>query len=223
VFLSDRDSGKNERTRVVRDIVEVVAIIAAGLWAFYVFIYENRIKPSFSPPDVSISATMQKTSQHAGRIGVRLKTEFHNVGTVPIYFTGWAVTVLGQRVTPAKRPLPPTLSEANTKETIETFYLRSKGTPVYGYGSITELGNPSSQTGFSLLVGQDIAQEEAFFVPAGRFDVLTVYVSARYPKAGEGAVPSTLELDSQGKLTVKGDAALTDFFNIEVASLDLNS
>jgi hypothetical protein len=40
---------------VVRDIVEVVAIVAAGIWAFYVFAYENRIKPSLADPNVDVS------------------------------------------------------------------------------------------------------------------------------------------------------------------------
>ena len=35
---------------IVRDVVEVIAIVAAGIWAFYVFAYENRIKPSISNP-----------------------------------------------------------------------------------------------------------------------------------------------------------------------------
>jgi hypothetical protein len=224
MFLSDRDaSRRNETIRLVRDVVEIIAIIAAGVWAFYVFIYDNRIKPSFLPPDLAISATMEKTSRDAGRIGVHLKTQFRNVGSVPIYFTGFAVTVLGQRLTPAKRSLPPTFFNSNTTEIIEPFFVRSKAEPVFGYGSITNLGNPSSPTGFSLLVGQDSAQEKTFFVPAGRFDVLTAYVSARYSLRGERVITATLKLHNNAYLTVTGDDTATDYFNLEVAALDLNS
>ncbi|MGB8627603.1 MAG: hypothetical protein WCD03_15755 [Candidatus Cybelea sp.] len=47
-------------------MVEIVAIVLAGAWAFYVFIYENRIKPSFTDLQTDVSATMQKTSQRDG-------------------------------------------------------------------------------------------------------------------------------------------------------------
>jgi hypothetical protein len=39
---------------------DVVAIVAAGVWAFYVFAYENRIKPSLAGPEVNVVASMQR-------------------------------------------------------------------------------------------------------------------------------------------------------------------
>jgi hypothetical protein len=43
-----------------------VAIVVAGLWAFYVFAYENRIKPSFTNPQVEFNATMTKGAEQNG-------------------------------------------------------------------------------------------------------------------------------------------------------------
>jgi hypothetical protein len=68
MLFTGRDSnGKSTKIRTIREVVEVVAILAAGFWAFYVFIYENRIKPLFSQPEINVSATMEKTSRHAGQ------------------------------------------------------------------------------------------------------------------------------------------------------------
>ena len=61
--MSTDPGHRSHRVRIVRDVVEIVAILAAGFWAFYVFVYENRIKPSFSDPQVSVGATLEKTSR----------------------------------------------------------------------------------------------------------------------------------------------------------------
>jgi hypothetical protein len=43
---------------LVRDIVEVVAIIAAGIWALYTFVYAERVKPASEPPTVLLTGSM---------------------------------------------------------------------------------------------------------------------------------------------------------------------
>ena len=53
-------NGRDDRIAVVRDVVEVVAIVAAGIWAFYIFAYENSFKPSHAPPAINVKTTLQK-------------------------------------------------------------------------------------------------------------------------------------------------------------------
>ena len=46
MLFSSRDpEHRSHLLHLVRDVVEIVAIVLAGAWAFYVFIYENRIVP----------------------------------------------------------------------------------------------------------------------------------------------------------------------------------
>jgi hypothetical protein len=61
---------------IARDVIEIVAIIAAGAWAFYVFIYENRIKPSFAKPDINVTASIQRLGERNGMIAIGLRTDF---------------------------------------------------------------------------------------------------------------------------------------------------
>ena len=224
MLFPDRDApGRGDAIRLIRDVVEIVAIVAAGIWAFYVFVYENRIKPSFEAPDLVVTASMEKTSRHAGSIGVLVKTDFRNVGGVPIHFEGLAVTVLGRRVTLRAQPRRTSLSKADTNEEIRTYYELSDPVRVYSYGAITALGNPASKSGLELDPGQEIPQQQIFFVPGGRFDLLTVYVSARFTKSDERVIPSTLGLNHRGVLDVRGDDNLSEHWSFEVSSLDLNS
>ena len=45
-----------DRWATIRHVVEAVAIVGAALWAFYVFVYQERIKPaSATPPQDFIS------------------------------------------------------------------------------------------------------------------------------------------------------------------------
>jgi len=48
-----------------RHLVEICAFAAAGLWAFYVFVYEERIKPLSQPQRITIesSAKVQNSSR----------------------------------------------------------------------------------------------------------------------------------------------------------------
>ncbi len=100
------DPNGSSLTRV-RDIVEIVAIVAAGIWAFYIFVYENRIRPSSAQPEVNISASLQRLSEQHGLIGVGLHIDLRNVGTVNAHFLGLAFNVFGKRVESASPAMPP--------------------------------------------------------------------------------------------------------------------
>jgi hypothetical protein len=190
MLFRNRDSESGSHAiRIARDTIEIIAILAAGCWAFYVFVYENRIKPAFTDPQITASATLEETSHRGGVIGVMLKNEEKNTGTVPLYFAGYSVTVLGTRMKLSARPLPP---EPNTFVDADTFFSLSKPVPVYGYGLITTLGNPSSKYGIELEPDGSYEQEHTFFIPEGRFDMLTAHVEACLAKSGGGTVPSRL-------------------------------
>ncbi len=126
----------------VRDVVEVVAIIAAGIWAFYVFAYENRIKPSLADPDVNVTTSMQRLSDRNGLIAVGLHLQLHNIGTVKAHFLGLAINVYGQRIV-AVAPHVPLDREPRDYE-FDGFYRPGSRIPVYSFAYVTHLGNPST-------------------------------------------------------------------------------
>jgi hypothetical protein len=184
----------------VRDVVEVIAIVAAGIWAFYVFAYENRIKPSLADPNVDVSASMRKLSEHNGLIGVGLDVQFHNVGTVRAHFLGLAINVYGQRIvagalTNVPKPAPTGYEYAG-------FYRATPPLPVYSYAFITHLGDPKSLKDLPLDPGSTAKYERTFYVPRGRFDLLTLGIDAPYTKFEASTVPSHLHVSSRGEASV---------------------
>src|SRR6202034_3948099 len=81
MFLNDRDEKPN-LIRSIRDVVEIVAIILAGAWAFYTLIYVNSIVPSFEQPKVVLTVQLTKQAVHDGLVAVRMQSTLKNVGTV---------------------------------------------------------------------------------------------------------------------------------------------
>lgn len=186
----------------------------AGAWAFYVFIYENRIVPSLADMQTGVSATLQKTSQRDGATGIVLRTAFRNSGTVRFYFVGYAVTVMGSKMTLSPRPT----NDPHVRDGQHTYFRLSKPTPVYGFGFITQIGDPKSGHGGELEPGGNFGQEHTFYIPANRFDLLTVHVSACIAKSDAKPIPSSFKAGTEGVTDVACDA---DHITYDVGSLDL--
>lgn len=206
---------------IVRDIIEVIAIIAAGAWAFYVFIYENRIRPSFAQPDVNVTATLQRLGERNGMIAVGLRTDFHNVGTVKAHFLGMAVNVYGQRIFLGK-PHPRFQHSPPTYE-YKAYYRGGTPVPVYTYAYVTKLGDPSTGEDTEIDPGTTISNYRAFYVPQGRFDLLTVGIDTPYTKYDEKTIPTHLSVGPNGDVRVvtKLTSAIQQYNIVPVTSLDI--
>jgi hypothetical protein len=186
-------------TAIVRDVVEIVAILAAGLWAFYVFAYENRIKPSLADPDVNVKASMVRLGDHNGLMAIGLHVELRNVGTVKAHFLGVAVNVYGQRVV-AATPLPVNTQPGNSY-TLRAYYRSLPRVPVFAYAYVTRLGDPKTTQDTELDAGSTIENDHTFYVPHGVFDLLTVAIDAPYTKYNR-IVPTMLRATPQGGVQV---------------------
>jgi hypothetical protein len=212
---------RSHRIRIVRDVVEIVAFLAAGIWAFYTFAYENRIKPSLADPELNFVVTMQKLSEHRGLIGVRLHTEIRNVGTVQANIIGLSYWVLGKRVEPLLVPQKPVLAHGDAL--LKAFYRESSGTPVFGMAYLTQMADPASVQRTTMDPGGDLPRDSVFFVPSGRFDYLEAHISARFTKELRDT-PTTLTFDKNSVpvFDVPPNRPDIDVDNSVPSQLDLN-
>jgi hypothetical protein len=214
------DDSKGLSSAKVRDVVEIVAIVAAGIWAFYVFAYENRIRPSFAQPEVNVSASLQRLSEHNGLIGVGLRVDLRNVGPVHAHFLGLAVNVYGHRVIAATSTIPQD-REPLTYE-LRGFYRLGHRVPVYSWSYVTHLGNPQTGVDTELEPGTSIENYRVFYVPRGKFDLLTVRIDAPYTKL-ETTQPAHLLVESDGnvKVVTKLTADIQQYNFEPITSLDV--
>ncbi|HEX3469268.1 MAG TPA: hypothetical protein VHT05_14405 [Candidatus Elarobacter sp.] len=81
----------------VRHVVEVVAIVAAGLWGFYVFIYQERIKPASEPAALAPSVAVERVGRDARRDVLRISVTLRNTGKTEFDIAADAYNVWGER------------------------------------------------------------------------------------------------------------------------------
>ncbi|HLX26531.1 MAG TPA: hypothetical protein VKR05_06020 [Candidatus Cybelea sp.] len=212
---------KNHAVAVVRDMIEIVAIVAAGVWAFYVFAYENRIKPAMASPDVDVKASMTRLGEHNGLIAVNLHLQLQNVSSVNAHFLGLAVNVYGQRIVASNSPLFE--RPASSRYNFRGFFRAEPRVPVYGYAYVTNLGDPSSTQDTKLDPGNTIANDYTFYVPKGRFDLLTLGVQFPYTKFDDAGIPAHLAVTAQGEAHVVTtlSSKIDQYYVAPVTSLDV--
>jgi hypothetical protein len=166
VFPKRERNGRHDRIAIIRDIVEVVAIIAAGIWAFYVFAYENSFKPAHAPPVINVTTTIQSLSEHDGLIALRIRTELRNNSTVAVRLLAFALTLYGQRITLIPHKRAPIITP--NEERLRAFYQTSRAVAVYSSAHIGKAVDPASGYDSELGPGNSWNEEEVAYVPHAR-------------------------------------------------------
>jgi hypothetical protein len=86
------------RAEQVRTAVEIVAILAAGLWALYTFVYEQRIKPLSEQAEFSVPTTVTQGPTVNGVVFLTVHKRLENTGNVPIDIAAEALSVYGEKI-----------------------------------------------------------------------------------------------------------------------------
>lgn len=209
------------RLAMIRDVVEIIAIISAGIWAFYVFAYDNAIKPSMASPAIEINASLRKLSARNGLIAVGLHTEFRNIGAVRAHFLAVATNVYGQRVVNVPNPL----HEPKSLRYEFTGHFRTTApVPVYAYAYVTHLGDSTTHVDMALDPGTSVDTDRTFYVEGDRYDVLSVGIDVPYVKYDSGRFPTRIVTMPNGaaRVIIGVDSSEIEQYNMNaITSLDL--
>ena len=81
----------------LRHVVEVLALVAAGAWAFYTFIYQERIKPASEPAILDDTVTVTRVGQDRTRDILDVSIHLHNGGKTEIEVAADGYNVYGDR------------------------------------------------------------------------------------------------------------------------------
>lgn len=84
-----------------RHIVEAVAILAAGAWAFYTFVYQEKIKPANEPAALNLSLEMSSLGHDGDRDYVRFTYMLRNTGKTEVDVAADAYNIWGERFGPS--------------------------------------------------------------------------------------------------------------------------
>jgi hypothetical protein len=80
-----------------RHAVEIVAFVAAGLWAFYVFVYEQRLKPLSEPPVLKSTIQIEPQPLRGENSLVTVILVLKNIGSPAVKVDGTVANVYGVR------------------------------------------------------------------------------------------------------------------------------
>ncbi len=196
---------------MVRDIVEIVAIVAAGIWAFYVFVYENRIKPTLQPPDVTITGSIERIGRVHGLDTIRLTTAVNNVGSTAIIFLAYSVTVTGARVALSKTPVY--IMHTPYADAFQRHFRIVDPVVILRNAFLTREADPSTTTGLALQPASSTKADHVFYVPVGRYDRLNAIFVGRIERKGGPQVKTTMTIGPNGVPVIAGDAIPADDFD----------
>ena len=206
---------KRHRVRMLRDAVEVAAIVLAGAWALYVFVYQNGIKPGLAPPSLSFSVTMRRVGDDGNLAVIRIDETIRNDGSVRAHFLGHSLTVYANRVIALESPAPAT--SKGYSNVLNAYYAYSKDQPVFRDAFVTQLGD--SRTGVDMFVEP--------YVPRGRFDHLTTYLASVFTKNDVNPIPTTMTIDSSGRtrfhVSPRAKSLTVVDYNAVVGEIDLKA
>jgi hypothetical protein len=160
----------------LRHVVEAVAIIAAGVWAFYTFIYQEKIKPGQEPAAVAVNVAIRGLGHDRYRDYFALTRRFVNTGKTEVDLAADGFNVWGERY--ARRQVPITSIKPNIQRYDATIPIASRRV----IAAFAELRDASigGRKGYHIIVepGASDTLESVYAVERGRYDLIEAQLIA---------------------------------------------
>jgi len=153
-----------------RHVIEIAAFVVAAGWAFYVFIYQEQIKPANTPPQLQVTASLSHQVVHSSSEFVSITFEIHNIGTVRVKPAGYVVNAYGYRYLPR---LSQTITKSLSGNVTTLNRALGETRPVLlqsTYAVFANFGSPRAP--FILSPRADAQHKFAFGIPRGAYDVI---------------------------------------------------
>jgi hypothetical protein len=210
-----RRHGEGHSLAPARDLIEIVAILAAGFWAIYVFAYEQRIKPAGEPPSVLLSGTLARLGERNGLVQLKFKGSVRNTGHGNVSLVALGFVADGLRYTSSGTPDSRRLSPGSTL--FQRDARVDSRTLVYRRTELTRFVDKKYGGGITLSPGVEIPYSGIFLVKSGEFDAITFYGSAAYAKvATDGEYPTRIAYTGDGAITFDSLNQDPNYYSLEV-------
>jgi hypothetical protein len=190
------------------NMVQTVAIIAAGAWAVYTFIYQAKIAPGLEPPSLSVTSTLAEVGHKGDQVAIRSTVTRTNVGHTGVRLLAITYNVVGSKVHFADKIWPGPepemdLSQANSV-TAARYYAEPEHEVIVRHGMLFE-GAAHEDGGRDapdsvLNPGETISRDMIFYADRAEFDAVRFQVTMTYEKESEAPVPLSFRLDELQQL-----------------------
>jgi hypothetical protein len=191
----------------VNNITQTVALILAGAWGIYTFIYQERIAPALAPPTLSVSSVLEKAGHHGDLTAIRCSVTRTNVGKSSVRILGLTYNVTGIKehfLTGSSVNNDYNMGWGNASTVTRTRYqleptrqeiILRNGTLFAG---AHPNGNPSD-----LNPEEAVTRDMVLYADRARFDRVRLHVTLVYARLDDAPTPLVLEADDRGLLEAK--------------------
>ena len=189
----------------LNNFVQTLAIIGAGAWGVYTFIYEARIKPSLEPPAVSVMTRLEKAGERDNRIAIRSTVTRKNVGQTGVRVLGLVYNVIGVRAQFNDSPAEITGGERGRADRVAAardYTLSEPGTVILHQGTLFAGAGDDDAEPSDLNPGEAVSRDLIFYADRTRYDLVRFEVGLAYTKDGDLPVRLRFEVNTKGALTL---------------------
>lgn len=194
----------------VGSLIQTLAIVGAGAWGVYTFIYEARIKPSLAPPTVSVKTDLARAGTRDDRVAVRSTVTRTNVGQTGVRVLGLAYTVLGIRARFEPDPARAAAFSADPAgaTTIQAArdYGLEPGTVILREGVLFSGATDAAAEPSDLEPGEAVSRDLIVYADRSQFDFLRVEVRLAYAKSDDPPVRLRFSTTPGGALDLRAQA-----------------
>jgi hypothetical protein len=177
-----------------RHLVEIVAIAGAAVWAVYVFVYQERVKPANEPPEFQPAFSVQHTRLSSGKNLVKVDVEYRNAGQNTVYVAGDVINVYGVEF--GDTLVVSTSNPAGSPDFARSLPLKRQ-TLLHSYvRKFQPFGNATSF--IDIQPGTAFTGSFAFAIPARAFDALGLSWQTCFSKFSDRTWPVTLQRGHDG-------------------------
>jgi hypothetical protein len=193
-------------TEAHNNIVQTLAIILAGVWGVYTFIYQAKIAPSLEPPTISVSSTLEKAGQKGNLIALRSTVTRHNVGQTGVRILGFTYNIVGIKTqfaagTEAQTKLDLDIYQSSTVINARYYDGHPQQEVILRQGKLFEGATTHPSSPSSLNPGEKISRDLIFYADNTRFDSIRFQVRIWYSKDSDPPVPLVFGIDDHDQLS----------------------
>ncbi len=213
---SDEKKGKWFNSESVNNITQTLALVGAGIWGIYTFIYQAQIVPTLAPPTLSVTSNLEKAGQKGDKDAILATITRSNVGQTSVKVLGYTFNVIGvkQGFLNENETNPAFLQNAqvssSTVREARRYGSPEKAEPIMHFGRLFKGASDLSAELADLNPGESLSRVFIFYADRSKFDYITIRVRFVYMKLADPPIPLTLEVDKEGLLSAKLDPVCTN-------------
>ncbi len=188
-----------------RHLVEILALTVAAAWAFYVFVYQERIKPAHETPVLDVSSVVSREDAPNGKQIITVLLSIKNIGQPFLQLDGFIINVTGIRYGNQVQKRLASSPFVALDATLPT----ASRSPLYSFHLLFKPF--TSGVGLPSVLGPNYQRENgfSFALPRAAYDAISVEYTVCYQRADDQRFMSYVPTRSaSGMLDAK---AMADF------------